>query len=560
MRDLIINDLASKGHLKNKVNKNMEDLIIKSLRVAIYARVSTEEQAELGYSIQGQVEVIRKKCLQEDLIVVDEYVDSGISGKSMEGRLALQRLLKDVKENKFDIVYVWKISRLARKNVDLLTIVEDLEKNNIKLKSITENFDTSNNMGKFSLSMMGAVAEFERNTIIENVKLGMAQKARMGNWNGGIVLGYQSVNQNNGKDKHLVVVPEEAVIVKRIFELYFQGKGLRAIANEMNSNGYRTKRNNTFSTAAIKEIVTNPLYVGLVRFNRYENWSDKRRKGKSQDVIFTNGNHEAIISKNLWNQVQLIHKSKSFSPVRNFEGSFPLVGLMKCPRCGASMVANRTVNKLKDGTKKNIRYYSCGAFRSKGSSVCNANSIRAEYAEKYIFSRLQEVVEKPSILRKIVDQINLKRIESIDPLKEEVLLVENRLKELEKISKKYFNLFEKNLMDHQAVLERLTEIREEKESLFRRKEEINLELQEGVTSKLDFQFVKQILGQLNKVLKVASNEQIKTLLHLFVKSIKINKRKIESVELFFSDQFFQEIMKEVPSDISSDGTSFYLCL
>lgn len=149
-------------------------------RVAIYARVSTEEQAEQGYSIDAQLEALNAYCRASRKIVYKEYVDRGISGKSIKGRLALQELLADAEKGLFDEVLVWKINRLARNQIDLLRIVDALNRQNVSFRSFTENFETETPMGKFALQMMGAVGELERNTIVDNVKLGMKQRARTG--------------------------------------------------------------------------------------------------------------------------------------------------------------------------------------------------------------------------------------------------------------------------------------------------------------------------------------------------------------------------------------------
>lgn len=530
------------------------DTEISTLRAAIYARVSTEEQAELGYSIDAQIDQIRKFCRKQGTIVVDEYTDRGISGKSIEGRYALQRMLQDAKENKFDIIYIWKISRLARKNVDLLTIVEELSKHNVKLYSISENFDTETTMGKFSLQMIGAVAEFERNTIVENVKLGMRQRARKGKWNGGIVLGYESKKSaTNQNDSTLVIVPEEAIVVRKIFKLYASGKGLKAIANQINHEGYRTKRGNSFSTASVKEIILNPVYIGKVRFNRYENWSEKRRKGKSEDVILENGNQEPIIDEALWNKVQLIQRQKSKRSMKNYDGKYLLVGLLKCPMCGATMVSNRTVNKLKDGTKKVIRYYSCGAFRSKGSSVCKSNSVRADYSEEYVLNRLQQVVKHPSILNEIVKVTNKKKKDSIEPLKMELSSITSIIKEVEGKRKKYQQLYENNLIDETMIIDRLNEIREERDSLMKRKSEIEKELGSNSTYKLSASYIRNILNNFIGLMDQTTFEQQKMLLQLIIKGIKVNEhKKIDNITLEISEQLQAEILQQALSENESD--------
>lgn len=121
------------------------------IKVAIYARVSTEEQAEQGYSIDAQLDTLRKYFQLYEKVVFEEYVDAGVSGKSIKGRYELQRLLRDADDGKFDEVIVWKFNRMARKNVDLLNIVEQLEASNIIFRSFSENFDTSTSTGKFAL-------------------------------------------------------------------------------------------------------------------------------------------------------------------------------------------------------------------------------------------------------------------------------------------------------------------------------------------------------------------------------------------------------------------------
>lgn len=129
----------------------------------------------------------------------------------------------------------------------------------------------------------------------------------------------------SGRSK-VIVVEAEAIIVRKIFELYAAGRGLKSIANELNHSGYKTRIGNTFSTTAIKEILNNPFYNGKIRYNRYENWSDKQRRGKNAEPIIADGNHEAIISDVLWEKVQFLLQKKSFTPSRIFDGEFLLSG------------------------------------------------------------------------------------------------------------------------------------------------------------------------------------------------------------------------------------------
>ena len=169
------------------------------MRVALYARVSTEEQATEGYSIDGQIATLTDDCKRKNFQIYKIYKDEGYSGKSTK-RPALQELLQDCKFGLFDMVMVWRISRISRKQLDFLSIIDEFERQNVIFYSHTENIDASTPSGKAMLQMMGTFAELERNQIIENVKMAMTQRAKEGKWNGGIVLGYASQN------KELIVV------------------------------------------------------------------------------------------------------------------------------------------------------------------------------------------------------------------------------------------------------------------------------------------------------------------------------------------------------------------
>lgn len=526
-------------------------------RIAIYARVSTEEQADFGYSIDAQLDTLRTYCNLHQKSIVGEYVDRGVSGKSIEGRYELQKLLRDAKQGLFDEVLVWKINRISRRTIDLLKIVDELSQQKITFRSFSENFETETAMGKFALQMLGAVGELERNTIVDNVKMGMRQRARTGQWNGGKVLGYRSsqavLGQRHRRDSTLEIVPEEAAIVRKIFELYASGKGLKAIANQLNREGCSTKRGNAFSTDSIKQIILNPVYVGKIRFNQFENWNERRRKGKNDTPIIVDGEHEPIISEELWEKVQLLQKSKAVASSRTFDGKYTLTGLLRCPQCGAAMVASRTVNKLKDGTKVIRRYYSCGNFKSKGSSVCRANSVKADYAESFVYQRIKEVINNERILMDIVFTMNQQRKGNTAPLQEELKHITQKVDSIEGKRQKYFTLFEDELVDRETLANRLDELKEERERLLARKSEIEWDLGNDSSQMIDYDYVRTTLGQLDQILGKAPTEQIRSLLYLIIKQISVKNRKIESIELNFDENTQKHFLGLAPSDNGSEG-------
>ncbi|NCB79936.1 MAG: recombinase family protein [Bacilli bacterium] len=532
------------------------------LKVAIYARVSTEEQAEHGYSIEAQLDTLRQYCQLYHRRIVGEYVDRGVSGKEMTKRLELQRLLKDADEGVFEEVIVWKFNRMSRKTKDLLEIVDRLDRRNIYFRSFSENFDTATPMGRFALQMMGAVGELERNTIVENVKLGLKQRARQGFHNGGSCLGYQTVELPGGDRKHrkssLEIVPEEAVVVRRIYSYYVTGRGFRSIANQLNKEGARTKKGNTFSPDSIREIIINPVYTGLVWYNRFEGWSEKRRRGKNSQPIIAEGRHEAIIDRATWDKAMAIFKGKSKAPKRIHSGENVLSGLLRCPECGAPMVVSRSQYRLKNGTKVYQRYYSCGTFKAKGSSVCHANSIRADEAEAYVLQRLKTVLTHPKILADIVGKANSCLSGGHKERVLEYQGLQKRSEELQRKKQKLMDVYDLEGMDRASLSQRMEVLEEELRQCFLRRKELESSLGTGAAEELTVAKVQALLEQLDQLLKKVPASEQKLLLRMAIEKVTLNaKRKIDQIVLNFGESFNHHFLTEDPSAEKAAGSSSF---
>lgn len=519
---------------------------------ALYVHVSTEEQAEHGYSIDAQLETLRNYCKMYNMPIYKEYADRGLSGKSIEKRFELQQLLRDAKAGMFILVLVWKINRLARNTIDLLQIVKELNKYNVEFESFSEKFDTSSPVGKFALSMLASVGELERNTIVENVKMGLKHRAKSGKHNAKAPLGYTIVDHGSAgahKRKTTVeIVPEEAAVVKRIFEMFASGFGYRSIANKLNHDGYRTKTNGPFSITSIKDILDSPFYVGKLRYNRYENWSEKRRRGKSAEPILSEGVHDPIIGEALWEKVQYLRSKKSFESPKRFDGKFLLTGIHRCPQCGAAMTASVTKNTAKDGSKIVRTYYSCSNFRSKGSSVCSANSIRKDDAERHVTGRIREALAKPHILRGIVASINSRKKNRVKPLQEELMAIDERLTSIEVKRKKYFELYEMDDFDRELFTGRMSELDAERDQLLSRKSEVEFELSGDNSQTVSYEQVRSLIERFEYLLQMSSFDQRKTLLHLIIQKITLNdKRRIDKIELAFDETTEQHFLSIAPS-------------
>ena len=534
-------------------------------RIGIYTRVSTSEQAETGYSIDEQERLLIDWCNKNGLEVFNCYSDRGISGKNIQNRPALKALLKDVEDRKVDMVVSWKLNRISRRLADVLKIMDLLEKNNVTFKSYSEPFETTTHVGRMQMQMMAMIGEFERGTISQNVKVSMCAKARAGEWCGNRVLGYDLVpmegTENNKRRKsRLEINKEEAEIVRIIFNEYASGKGYKAITNKLNKLGCKTKKGNNFSQGSIRDILMNPVYIGKVRYNVRQNWSEKRRRNINPEPIVADGIHEAIIDMDTWDKVQVMLQSKSGKPSRIYDGFYPLTGILKCPKCGAGMVISRTTNVLADGTKKRIAYYCCGAWKNQGTSICNSNTIRVEKANEYVFNKLSSVLSNDEMIKSIVRNINKERIKRVDPSKSELERIDKELENIDKKKRKIFEAYEDDIITREEFLTRKDELNQRAKVLQESKEPLLVTLADDVSEEISYDFIKSVLDNFSKLLNSKeSREQKKKLLHMIISKITINKlREVDSINLTINDKLVDYISKEEGVSIKDAPSSFML--
>lgn len=190
-----------------------------------YVRVSTEEQAKNGLSLDSQRHRIEAYAKSQDWNLLAIYTDDGYSGKDID-RPALQQLLARIEAGGIDAVLVYRVDRLTRRQRDLWTLLEDnLERNNVGFKSVSEPFDTTTATGKAFLSMIGTFAQLERDIIIERTRDTLSDKKANGEWTGRIPYGYRI-----GKDGKLAKDPKQQRTIERIRRLRRRGRSLRDIA------------------------------------------------------------------------------------------------------------------------------------------------------------------------------------------------------------------------------------------------------------------------------------------------------------------------------------------
>jgi site-specific DNA recombinase len=260
---------------------------------ALYIRVSTEKQADEGFSLEAQEKALRAFCEAHGWPVSDEhvYIDAGVSGKTSE-RPRFKEMLQAAKAGQVRRIVAMKLDRLARNVRDFLATVDLLKDSGCALVLIKESFDTSTPHGKFALTMFAAMAELEASTITERVLSGKRQKATTGGYNGSrIPMGYSyqggAFNVNEA----------QAPTVRRIFDLFNAGHSLNAIARQLNEDGTPTATGKVgaWDTKGISHILRNGLYAGVAQWAGVE-------------VELTK--HPAIITKEIYDEAQRLIKSR----------------------------------------------------------------------------------------------------------------------------------------------------------------------------------------------------------------------------------------------------------
>ena len=393
-------------------------------RCVLYPRVSTEMQVD-GYSLEGQKNMLTRFADREEMIVVDTYEDAGKSGKSIEGRPAFQKMLRDIEDGlDIDYILVYKLSRFGRNAADILSSLELVQSYGVNLICIEEGIDSSQTSGKLLISVLSAVAEIERENIIEQTMNGRREKARQGGWNGGFApYGYTL------EDNKLMIEETEAVAIRKIFELYTSSEiGLGGIANQLNLQGIRKipRQNGTLEDWTghfIKLILDNPVYCGKIAYGRRTKEKVKGTKNdyqmkRNDDYILTEGQHKGIVSEEVWEKA---HAKRLRTGVKQpskigRDRVHLLSGLLKCPVCGSPMYTNKHAWTNKDGTYKEIYYYVCSRNRMVRGKHCEYKAmLKKTDIEPMVIEAIREIVRNEeyaqAIKKRIGVQIDTKAVD-----------------------------------------------------------------------------------------------------------------------------------------------------
>lgn len=372
----------------------------KQKKAVAYLRVSTEMQV-YGYSLDAQLESIRKYAKVYDIDIIDIYEDKGKSGKSVESRPNFLLMMEDIETKKINVDYVlvYKLSRFGRNAADVLVSVQKLQKSNANLICTDDGMSSATGSGKFMITVLSSVAEIERTNILEQTMSGRQEKARKGKWNGGFApYGYKLV------DGCLFIEEKEAESIRLIYSKFIEtDMGKEGIAKYLNRQGIEkiTRKNGKltrWSTKFVEGILDNPVYCGQIAYGRRSKWK----------CILSEGIHEAIISDEDWQKVRAKRSEtgvKSTSSVGR-DRVHLLAGILRCPECGGPMYTNKNNVKRKGSDTEEVFYYVCARNKSeRGVSCSYSTSYRKDDIEPIVLNEIRNLVRNPLFAEQIKSKI-----------------------------------------------------------------------------------------------------------------------------------------------------------
>lgn len=435
---------------------------IKKLRVAAYCRVSTEtEEQNLSYEVQvaHYTEFIKKNTEWEFAGI---FADDGISGTNTKKREEFNRMIEECMEGNIDLVITKSISRFARNTLDCLKYIRQLKEKNIAVYFEKENINTMDAKGEVLLTIMASLAQQESQSLSQNVKLGLQYRYQQGKVqvNHNRFMGYTKDEEGN-----LIIVPEEAEIIKRIYREYLEGKSLVGIGRDLEKDGILTAAGKPrWRPETIKKILLNEKYIGdaLLQKTFTVDFLTKKRVKNEGHVpqYYVENSHEAIIPKELFLQAQeeLHRRSNIYTGAdknkRIYSSKYALSTITFCGDCGDIY---RRVYWNIHGRKEFV--WRCVTRIEQGPEVCKNRTVKEAELYDAVMTAINRLLAGGDNMIRILEE-NIHAI--IGDTTEYKISEINTL--LEEKQKELISLANKG-KDFESLADEIEELREKRQTL-----------------------------------------------------------------------------------------------
>jgi site-specific DNA recombinase len=397
---------------------------------------------------------------------------------------------------------VYRVDRLSRKVRQLAGLAEELDRLSIVLKSATEPFDTGSPAGRMMMQMLGVFAEFEHATIVDRVTAGLERRVREGRWmSGRTPYGYTRANGL------LVPDPVKAPVVRRIFQLYADGKlGTTAIARMLEGEGMPAPRKQGWSPNALQLILANPAYRGLIRWN-----------GETHS-----GLHEPLVDDELFEKALEIlrRRGEDASLRRGNPSQFLLSGLVRCDQCGRAYVGTSA-----HGRSSRYTYYACSTRYKYGPSKCNGERLPKDRLEAAVLAQLADVYRDGRLIERALADAAKHTAKQRPRIEDQLASARAEIAQIERKLERYFEAFETGELSAALCQERVRGLHERLDAVRSQEADLARTLATQAHTSPDGAALAGLADQLDEILASESPEQAKDLLRLLIKEIRVHNRR-----------------------------------
>jgi site-specific DNA recombinase len=407
----------------------------------LYVRKSTDVEDKQVLSIEAQIAELKEFAMREGLLLADIFVEKQSAKKP--GRPIFNQMLERLEKGEAQGIVSWHPDRLARNSVDGGKIIYLLDCNRIETLKFPTFWFESTPQGKFMLNIAFGQSKYYVDSLSENTKRGLRQKVRRGEFPGRAILGYI----NDVKLKRVVVDKKRKDIVREAFELYAQGDSrLEDISSFFQERGITSRYGKPLKRDTIARILSSSFYVGLFKYNKeiYE------------------GKHEPIVSKNIFDKVQMVLKQRG-KPQKTKNEPQALCGLLSCATCGMSITGERKIKRQLNGNVHTYLYYRC--TKKSKAVVCDEPHVVERDLTKEVSSAL-----RPYILPKdwAVDLIHRLEKDAKEKTQSSSIVVQEMQTSLERLKTKLQRLLDSFLdqdIERSVYLENKAQLMGDKKSL-----------------------------------------------------------------------------------------------
>lgn len=372
---------------------------ISKKRVAAYARVSTDYEDQINsYKVQCE-EYTNVINSNPNYIFSGIFADQGLSGTQAKKRPEFMKMIAKAKAGDLDLILTKSISRFARNVVDTITTVRELRELGVEIYFEKENISSLDPKIDFMLTILSSIAQEESRSISSNVKWAYDKKFKNGVVDARRIYGYDVV------DGKFVINESEAEIINKIFKLTLKRYKPSDIAKTLNSEGIKTIKGNPWTYGTIRHILQNERYCGdaLLRKTVCIDYLTKKtvKNNNIADKYYVSNNHEPIVSKDIFDSVQLILKdTSSQSRNNNKESKYPLTGMIICPKCGRSL-KRQQVNR-----GKNMRVvFNCNHYYG-NELLCNSSNPDYNLIIEATMDSIKEIFANNNVLNNLFTVFN----------------------------------------------------------------------------------------------------------------------------------------------------------